>query len=80
MLFRSDAGDLCQIYPLNSLPNEINVKDSPVQLGRFSMGFPEDADSVGASSSQLGFESLEDSPEVKEIRARIGKSGIKLRR
>ncbi len=34
-----DAGEFCQIYPLNSQASEIIISNGHVQLGNFSMGF-----------------------------------------
>jgi serine protease len=75
-----DPGDLCQIYPLNSQPGEIVITDNNVQLGRFSLRFPDDTDAVGASSKALGLEPAASNPEIEAIRARIGNKGVALRR
>ncbi len=71
-----DAGELCQIYPLNSQASEIIVSDRDVQLGSFTMGFPNDID--GGNTSTAAFESQSQSNEnyILDIKARIGTSGV----
>ena len=46
-----DEGEFCQIYPLINSPSGIIVSDRDIDLGRFTMGFPEDLGGSNVSSS-----------------------------
>jgi len=71
-----DAGELCQFYPLNNQVSEIIVSGSDVQLGNFTMGFPDDVDSRDGILTTFNADPEKQDTNILEIKAKIGQSGV----
>ena len=71
-----DPGEFCQIYPLNSQAIEIVVSDQDVQLGNFSMGFPDNTNDSSFSAAAFGADPQKENTNILDIKAKIGSSGV----
>ena len=70
-----NEGEFCLIYPLNSSPSGIIVYDRDVDLGLFTMRFPENLGGINASS--LGETASEsEAPKVSTIKYMINSLGV----
>ncbi len=75
-----DAGEFCQVYPLNSQASEIVVNNGDVHLGDFTMGFPDDGEGGSGSSAAFNAGPEQSDPNILEIRALIGSKGVSRKR
>lgn len=71
-----DAGELCQLYPLNNAPDVIFVYDQDIDLGLFTLRFPEDLGMAEVQSSNDETESQMDDSRISDLIRLIGTSGI----
>ena len=55
-------GEFCQLYPLNSSPSGIIVYDRDIDLGLFTLRFPEDLGGSSVTSSVGETESQNENP------------------
>ena len=71
-----DAGEFCQLYPLNYVPDPIIVYDRDIDLGMFTLRFPEDGGIGGLlpSTDETGSES--DDSRIFDLMRLIEASGI----
>ena len=75
-----DEGEFCQIYPLNYAPDLVIVFDQDVDLGLFTLRFPEDLDTEGLPISTDGAGSEDASSRIQDLIHHIDTSGISRKR
>ena len=71
-----DAGEFCQLYPLNSAPDTVIVYDRNVDLGLFTLRFPDDEGIGGALPSLDETGSETDDSRIIDLIHLIETSGI----
>ena len=75
-----DAGEFCQLYPLNYAPDTIIVYDRDIDLGLFTLRFPEDG-GIGDVLPLLDETGSEiDDSRISDLIRLIGTSGISRKR
>ena len=73
-----DEGEFCQVYalyPLNDIPTDIIVWNRDIDLGLFTLRFPEDLDFSSVTSSIGETESQNETPKISNIKDVINRSG-----
>lgn len=75
-----DEGEFCQIYPIISSPSQIFVYDRDIDLGLFTMRFPEDLGDIYVTSSLGETGSQNENPKASSIMDVIKRSGVSTRR
>ena len=73
-----DAGEFCQLYPLNSRASEIVISGQDVQLGQFLMGFPDDNDDGTVSANSFDAVETIPSPQAGRVKTMIGGNGVRI--
>ena len=71
-----DAGEFCQLYPLNYVPDTIIVYDRDIDLGLFTLRFPDDEGIGGVLPPPVETGSETDDSRVSDLMHLIGTSGI----